>query len=72
MRFVSDGTVHVKYQPGMPVFSGSMSPAYIMALMKPKNEVLPYDDLGNGKLRVTYGAQAVTYSYEISNDKLYI
>ena len=72
MRFTKDGTMHVRYQAGMPVFSGSMSPSYIMALMKPKNEDLPYDDLGNGKLRVTYGNQAVTYAYEISHDKLYI
>ncbi len=72
MRFDSDGTAHIKYQQGMPLYSGMMSSATIMALMKPKNETLPYDDLGNGKLRVTYGAEAVTYTYEITHDKLYI
>ena len=72
MQFASNGKVHINYQEGMPVFSDSMSPGYIMALMKPKHEDLPYDDLGKGKLRVTYGDQAVTYTYEISHDKLYI
>gem|GEM_PF-5368895 len=72
MRFDRDGTMHVKYQAGMPIYSSMMSEGFILALMKPKNEVLPYDDLGNGKLRVTYGAQAVTYTFEISHDKLYI
>ncbi len=72
MRFDSDGTAHIKYQQGMPLYSGMMSGATIMALMKPKDEVLLYDDLGNGKLRVTYGAEAVTYTYEITHDKLYI
>ncbi len=72
MRFDGNGTVHVKYQAGMPVYSGGLSPAYIVALMKPKNEDLPYNVLGNGKLRVTYGNQAVTYTYEISSNKLYI
>lgn len=29
--------------------------------MVPKDEALPYEDLGGGKLRVDFGAEAVTY-----------
>jgi hypothetical protein len=70
--FGTNGKATMHYVPAFPTMGGMLPGAEIVSMTKPKTDVLPYDDLGGGKLRFTVGAQAVTYTYDIKDGKLYL
>lgn len=72
MTFKSDGTIALHYKPALPLYGGGMNSNSLEIAIKPRDTTVPYEDLGGGKLRITSGAQADTYTYELKGDKLYL
>jgi hypothetical protein len=72
IMFGADGKATMRYVPGIPTQGGLLDSKYIDEFTHPKTDIVPYDDLGGGRVRFTVDNAATTYTYEVKDGKLYL
>lgn len=72
LDFHPGSTVTMTYSPAMPMFAPIAAGAGVKMELKPQIETDPYDDLGNGEIRITSKSKANTFCVDVKRDLLYL